>query len=177
MNEKKLEELLHLTKPKVIGLIITKKDNQIDLCPVNWQAVSSRYENPMVVCVGLNAESYTLENILKTKEFVYSYPSSKQLQDTLYCGTVSGRAVNKVKNTSFQFLKSVHISVPKIKDAVMNFECRLFKSVSVGNYTIIIGKILKIDASNKNQLDKIYTLGNNNYGIIEHIKTLQKGEV
>lgn len=177
MEDKDLDEKLQLTKPKVIGLVITKRDGKIDLCPVNWQVVSSRHEKPMVVAIGLSNKSYTLENIIKTQQFVYCYPSKEQLKDVLYCGTVSGRIVDKLKKTSFKFSKSEFINVPKLKDAIMNIECKLHHLVKLGNYTLVIGKILKIDSSKKSYLEKIYTLGNKNYGIIEKVKILQEGRV
>lgn len=164
---------LDATMPWVVGLVITKRNGKINICPITFQLISSIYEKPHVVCIGL-ANNHSLENILKTKEFTYAYPSKEQIKDTLYCGTVSGKNTDKLKSTSFTFDPSKLIDPPHLKDAVANFECVVIHTHKLETFTIVVGKIKHAEISDKTKLDKIYALGDFNYGIIEKVIILKQ---
>lgn len=176
MTNQKVTEKLEAIWPEVIGVVITKNDGKVNLTPINYQAVSSKYETPLSVCIGLDNRNLTLQNILTTKEFVYAYPAKEQLKETLYCGTVSGRDTDKLANTSFTFLDSHKVAPPNLDGAVLNFECKLLHHYNVGEFTIVIGEILRMNGTpGKGNLDKIYALGGFNYGAIKELDVLQVG--
>lgn len=164
---------LDVTMPWVVGLVITKRNEKINVCPITFQVISSIYEKPYVVCIGL-ANNQTLENILKTKEFTYAYPSKKQIKDTLYCGTASGRNIDKLKNTSFTFKPSKVIIPPQLQGAVANFECEVIHTHKLETFMIVVGKIKHAEIYDKTKLAKIYALGDFNYGIIEKVKIIKE---
>lgn len=169
------DEKLELLRPLVIGVVITKGNDKINLCPVNWQVVSTAWEKPFVVCICLSKSNYDLESILKYKEFVYAYPSRSQLKDILYCGTVSGRTEDKIAKTKLQFTNSESVTPPNLVGAVANFECRLHTTVEMDTFVIVLGKVVKIKDSSLTALDKIYALGEYNYGAIKDVEILQHG--
>jgi flavin reductase (DIM6/NTAB) family NADH-FMN oxidoreductase RutF len=173
--DQEIKEKLEAIWPEVIGAVITKRGDKVNLTPINYQAVSTVYEKPLTVCLGLSNENYTLENILETKEFVYAYPSVEQLKQILYCGTVSGRDTDKLANTDFRFTGSKAVTPPNLEGAVLNYECKLAHYYNAGEFTIVIGEILNINSSEKNSLDKIYALGGMRYGAIKEVTVLQEG--
>lgn len=173
--DQEIKEKLEAIWPEVIGAVITKRDNKVNLTPINYQAVSTVYEKPLSVCLGLDNRNYTLETILETKEFVYAHPSRQQLRQTLYCGTVSGRDTDKLANTDFTFTESELIAPPTLDGAVLNYECKLVHHYNVGEFTIVIGEIVSIKPSDKGNLDKIYALGGMRYGAIKEVQVLQEG--
>ncbi|GEM_PF-3421673 len=174
IDENFFDEMSESTMPWMIGAVITKSSNKINLCPVTFQTISSRFEKPFSICIGLTNDNYTLETVLKTKEFTYAYPSKEQLKDVLYCGTVSGRDRDKLKNTDFQFSDSQHITLPQLKDAVANYECIVIHTHKLDIFTIVIGEIINGVVSKRDKLDKIYALGEEGYGIIKSIKALEE---
>lgn len=161
--------------PEVIGVVITIREEKIDLCPINFQAVSTVYENPTTVCIGLSNTSYSLETILNSKQFVYAYPSENQIEDVIYCGTVSGKDVNKLDKTSLKFGKSATIKSPNLEGAIVNFECVLVHSYVAGDFTIIVAKVSKINIGKVDKTKKIYSLGGQKYGTIKPDQTLKVG--
>jgi flavin reductase (DIM6/NTAB) family NADH-FMN oxidoreductase RutF len=175
MNNQEIKEKIEAIWPEVIGVVITRSAERVNLCPINYQAVSTVYEKPLSVCIGLDNRNFTLETILQTHEFVYAYPSKSQLKDVLFCGTVSGRGDDKLKQTSLRFTSSESIASPNLEDAVLNYECKLLHHYNVGEFTIVIGEIVKINASQKGSLDKVYALGGMRYGAIQAVQVLQEG--
>lgn len=170
------DKLLESIFPEVIGAVITFDNNneRMNLCPVNFQAVSTKYEHPLTVCLGLSNKSYTLENILTCKQFVYAYPSLEQLKDIIYCGTVSGHKTNKLKNTGLQFTDSNKVAPPNLQNAVINFECELQHSYVVGDFTLVVGLVKHMEG-NPNEAKKIYSLGGTKYGTVIIDKIIQEG--
>lgn len=106
---------------------------------------------PPLFAVSLSKKGYTRHLIEKSKEFVVAVPN-KALEDALLLfGSVSGREVDKFAESGIETLKAEHIKTPLIKEATINFECRLFKEVDAGDHIIFIGEILAshVDASKK----------------------------
>ncbi len=166
----KLEKIF----PLVIGLVVTKNAEKINMCPVNWQVVSTKYELPITVCIGLSHTSYSLDIIKATKEFTFAFPAKSQLEDAIYCGTVSGRTVDKIKHTTFKFEGSKKIQPPHVKDAVMNLECKVRQIIRLETFCIVIGNVVEVKTlETKGSLDKIYALGKMTYGSIDKI-TIEK---
>lgn len=173
MEETRIKEKLEAIWPEVIGAVISVQDGKVNLCPINYQAVSTVHEKPLSVCLGLDNRNQTLKNVLQTGEFVYAYPSKEQLRDIIYCGTVSGPG--KLEQTNLQFEDSKTIKPPNLQDAVLNYECRVLHHYNVGEFTIVVGEIQHLIVSRKDSLDKIYALGGQKYGIIKAVETLQEG--
>lgn len=176
MHNKKVIAQLEKVFPEVIGAVITidSTEETVNLCPVNFQAVSTKYENPLTVCLGLGNQSHTLQNILATKQFVYAYPTAEQLKDIIYCGTVSGRTVDKLKNTTLQFTKSRTVAPLNLQAAVINFECTLRHTYVAGDFTLVLGEITHIHASDNEKAKKIYSLGGMKYGTVRVDEVLQE---
>ena len=177
--DQKIREKTESVFPEVIGAVITKRGGQVNLCPINYQAISTIYEKPLTVCIGLSNTGYTLQTILQTNEFVYAYPAKDQIKDILYCGTVSGRSGDKLAKTSLQFHQALSVKPPHLAGAVLNYECRVVHTYNAGDnksFTIVIAEIQQIvPTSGKDNLDKIYSLGGRNYGAIKDIEVLQHG--
>lgn len=161
--------------PEVIGAVITTTNGTVNLCPVNYQAVSTAYESPATVCIGLGANSYSLQAILQSKEFVYAYPTLDQIKDVIYCGTVSGHDGDKIVHTKLSFTPAHHISPPLLDTAVLNYECALLHSYDVGGYTIVIGKVLAVHGPDADPSRKIYSFGSQQYGVLAGHLIVQQG--
>lgn len=172
-NKQKLEAIW----PEVISAVITKQAGRINLCPVNFQAISTAYENPLSVCIGLSNDSYTLETVQQTGEFVFAYPTRSQLADILFCGTISGRSTEKISQTDLTFTTSEMVAPPTLNNAALNCECRLVHTYKAGDFTIVVGTILRLDRPEVRNTEKIYAFGDKKYGIIENIEVLQEGMV
>jgi flavin reductase (DIM6/NTAB) family NADH-FMN oxidoreductase RutF len=171
-----VREKLEAVFPSVIGVVVTKRGDKVNLCPINYQAISTVYETPLTITIGLSNRGYTLETVLETGEFVYAYPSTDQLDDVLHCGTVSGRTTDKLAATGLEFNQSLTIKPPHLKDAVLNYECRMVHHYNAGSFTIVVAEIQEIiPSSHKGDLDKIYSLGHHRYGALEGVKVLKEG--
>ena len=98
--------------------------------------------NPPLLAVSLSKKGFTHTLIQQTKEFTIAVPN-KQLQKHLELfGSTHGNQTDKFKETGIQTQKAQHIQPPLLKDATINFECKLEKEVDSGDHIIFIGRIL-----------------------------------
>ena len=80
----------------------------------------------------------------------------------LFCGTKSGRDVNKQTESRFDFIPAQRVKPPLIKGCVVNFECQLVSQHDTGDHTIFVGEILT--AHIEEHTKRLYTLGNDAFG-------------
>ncbi|MFA6437081.1 MAG: flavin reductase family protein [Candidatus Paceibacterota bacterium] len=92
--------------------------------------------------VALWEEGYTQELIRSSKEFVVAVSNKSLEKEVILFGSVSGRDVDKFKESKIATEKAQFIKSPLLKDATINFECKLQEEVRVGDHIMFIGKIL-----------------------------------
>lgn len=80
---------------------------------------------PLIVAVGFRFATYTNRLINTTREFVVNLPTEGILRAVDYCGSVSGREVDKFKASGLTPLPSKHVRPPIIKECPVNIECRV----------------------------------------------------
>jgi len=98
----------------------------------------------VAVSVGKSRHSHTL--VEKSKEFVLNIPTRELLKEVDYCGSVSGRKVDKFKETGLTPQPAKEVSAPLIRECIGHLECRLSSSLSAGDHTIFIGEVLRASA-------------------------------
>lgn len=80
---------------------------------------------PLIIAVGFRRATYTNELIHATKEFVVNLPRKEILGAVDYCGSVSGREINKFEATGLTVLPAKHVRPPIIKECPVNIECKV----------------------------------------------------
>jgi len=101
---------------------------------------------PLVVAVGFRPATYTNGLIHKTREFVVNLPSREILKAVDYCGSTSGRNVDKFKTTGLTPLPAKFVRPPLIKECPVNIECRVRGIVTFGSHDVFAGDSLAIHA-------------------------------
>jgi flavin reductase (DIM6/NTAB) family NADH-FMN oxidoreductase RutF len=99
---------------------------------------------PLVVAVGFRPATYTNSLIRMTREFVVNLPTTKILKAVDFCGTVSGREVDKFRATGLTPMPAKHVKPPLIKECPVNIECRVRGIVNFGSHDIFAGDSLAI---------------------------------
>jgi len=102
--------------------------------------------HPLVVAVGFRPATYTNALIRRTGEFVVNLPSGEILEAVDYCGSASGRDVDKFNATGLTPLPAKHVRPPLIKECPVNIECRVRGIVAFGSHDVFAGDALAIHA-------------------------------
>lgn len=150
MKEVKIEEAMRFRHPEIIVNVVTKsKEGTIDITPIGWAMLGS--SNPRTWIIGVAKKHYSHKAILDSKEFTVCIPSSKQKDDTLFCGRNSAWKMDKLVNTKFKLLSAKKVITPLIKDSIACFECILINQMPTSDHTIFLGEIVAAHISGKHK--------------------------
>ena len=105
---------------------------------------------PPLFAVSLSKKSHTAKLIKKSKEFVIAVPNKGLEKELVLFGSTKGNVVDKFKISGLETVKAHKIKSPLIKDATINMECKLRKTVDSGDHIIFIGEVL-VSHINKNK--------------------------
>jgi len=97
---------------------------------------------PPLFAVALWKKGYTHKLVKQSKEFVVAIPNKKLQKALELFGSSHGDEINKFQKTKVETLKAQYLKSPLLKEATMNFECRLYKEIDSGDHIIFIGEIL-----------------------------------
>lgn len=96
---------------------------------------------PLLVgfAMGVNRYSYTL--IKETRDFVVNIPAADQARVVDWCGSVSGKQVDKFEQGRLTPRPSEKVNSPLIAECPVNLECSVWQIVECGSHDFIIGEI------------------------------------
>ena len=134
-------------------------DARPNIITIAWAGVAS--SSPACVAISIRPSRYSYNLISKSKEFVVNIPDQKHLMETDYCGIVSGRNVDKFKNTKFTAIAASAVKTPLIKECPVNIECKVKNVVELGAHHMFIAEIIAVNAD-ENIL--------NDFGVVDYSK-------
>lgn len=139
--KKNLKPEAILSKQPVV-LVSVGTLEKSNIISVAWTGIISTY--PPIVYVAVRKERFSHDIIVDNKEFVINIPEKKFVNEVDFCGTKSGKDVDKFKECKFTKGLSQKVKTPSIKECPINIECKLIESKEVGSHTMFIGEIVNI---------------------------------
>jgi len=140
-----LKKFHNYTSPKS-AILVTAVDEKgkPNIITLTWHTPVSI--DPPLYGISINPRRHTHELIEKTREFVVNFPPWKLLEKVHYCGSVSGRTVDKFRQTGLTPWPSEKVKPPSIAECYLHLECRLGRSPSFGDHTWFCGQVVAITA-------------------------------
>jgi flavin reductase (DIM6/NTAB) family NADH-FMN oxidoreductase RutF len=99
---------------------------------------------PFLLGVGIGHSRYSHELLKAAKDFVVNIPTKELLDQVQFCGTESGRNVDKFEKTRFKDVAAQEVESPLIDECPVNYECRITQTIETGDHTWFIGEVLVI---------------------------------
>lgn len=161
------------------AVLVTCNDEQgkTNIITVAWCTPISK--DPPLYGISLAPKRYSHGLIEKMKEFVVNFAPFELVDKVHFCGTHSGRNVDKVNETKLTLIPSKKVGAPLIKECFAHLECKLVKTLSLGDHTFFIGEVINVMADegafvndlldNKN-IQPTYYIGDNKYAAIDKFK-------
>ncbi len=107
-------------------------------------AVSHACIEPPMLGIAIGHSRYTYQIVSHSDGFVVNVPSKDQAEIADYCGSVSGREIDKFEGCGLTPFPSTRISSPGIFEFPLNIECAIRKSVELGSHTFFFGEIVAV---------------------------------
>ena len=87
--------------------------------------------------------------IKNSKAFCVNFMSIDNEEQVLFCGTESGRNIDKLSETGLGTKECKKIDCPRVKEALAHLECEVFNAVNAGDHTIFIGQVVHSESKKK----------------------------
>jgi flavin reductase (DIM6/NTAB) family NADH-FMN oxidoreductase RutF len=110
--------------------------------------------HPTRISIGARPATYSNGLIKATGEFVVNFPTIDIIEAVDFCGTKSGRNVDKFSETGLTPEPATHVGPPLIKECPVNLECKVMGVVSLGSHDLFIGDVLAMHVEEEMVLDK-----------------------
>jgi flavin reductase (DIM6/NTAB) family NADH-FMN oxidoreductase RutF len=107
------------------GAFLTVKAGEaLNTMTIGWATIGFAWKKPiMMVMVRNTRHTYSL--IEKTADFTVSVPTGNMKKEIAFCGTKSGRDVDKFKECRLKAAASQKVGSPIIQIPGIHFECRI----------------------------------------------------
>ena len=107
-----------------VGAFLVSGKDKPNVMTVSWGMVGVMWRKKIVV-VPIRESRYTKEFLDKDMEFSLSVPYNKMQKELAFCGTKSGRDVDKFSELGLEKIKCEKVGTYKVGGCDAYFECRV----------------------------------------------------
>ncbi len=134
-----------------------------NIITISWIGIVN--STPPMLSISVTPQRFSHNIIKSSGQFVVNLTSEDNLNETDYCGTKSGRDVDKFEKLGLTPVKADKVSAPLIGECPINLECVVRQSHLLGTHEMFIAEIVAVHAD-KDILD------DKNRPIIDKLKPL-----
>jgi flavin reductase (DIM6/NTAB) family NADH-FMN oxidoreductase RutF len=107
------------------GAFLTVSSGEaLNTMAIGWATIGIVWSKPILM-VAVRNSRYTFEIIEQAKDFTVSVPLADMNSEVTFCGTKSGRDVDKFKACNLEIQASIQVSSPIINTSGIHFECKI----------------------------------------------------
>ena len=120
------EQMNHIHKMLKKGILITsQKDGRVNPMTISWGQIGIEW-NRLIFTTYVRTGRYTHKLIEETGEFTVNIPMAENVGKILgFCGSKSGRDIDKVKELGLTLEEGRQVNVPGIKELPLTLECKV----------------------------------------------------
>ncbi len=126
-------------------------DGKDNVFTVAWTGVLNT--RPPKTYISVRPERFSYELIKQSGEFVINLTTSSMVKSADFCGTYTGRKVDKFKKCNLERIESSVVSCPTLTQSPLSLECKVTDVVSLGSHDMFIADIIAITVDEQ-YLDK-----------------------
>lgn len=106
-------------------LMTTKADGEVDTMTIGWGTLGIQWGKPIFIAY-VRESRHTKALVDKNPEFTINIPYGQVDKQILgFCGTKSGRDVNKIEALGLTLEEGETVSVPAIAELPLTLECKV----------------------------------------------------
>ena len=126
--------------PRQVALITARHEGAENVWPVDSHIVLSFQPGLYGICV--NPGGYGAELVRKSGVFVVNFVPATWEKMIFYCGSVSGRQVDKLASSGLQIEEAESVNAPRLAQALGSLECKVRQTLEVGDHTLYVGEVM-----------------------------------
>ena len=108
---------------------VTDKAGQLNLITLGWGLVGPSYHGNPVMAIAVTPERYSWHALEETDTFTIAVPDGRLSAAVAFCGSRSGRDVDKFKATGLTPVAGWQVPTCAVMECPVNLECRTYARV------------------------------------------------
>lgn len=117
-----------ISKIKKGAFLTVRAADALNTMTIGWATFGVVWQKPIMM-VAVRSSRYTFGIIEKARDFTVTVPSADMSRETAFCGSKSGRNVDKFKMCNLATADGQSVASPIIRVPGIHYECRIiFKS-------------------------------------------------
>lgn len=117
------KEILNAVRNGV--LLTTKSGNKVNSMTISWGTIGIEWGKP-IFTVFVRENRFTRQQLEENPEFTINIPYGDYDKKILgFCGSKSGRKIDKIEELKLTLVNAEVISVPAIKELPLTLECKV----------------------------------------------------
>ncbi|MBP5237094.1 MAG: flavin reductase family protein [Clostridia bacterium] len=130
----------------VPAAMVTVSDGERDnIITVAWTGIVC--SEPAKTYISVRPERFSFDMIKKSGEFAINLTSASLARAADYCGTHTGRKVDKFEKCSLARQKASAVSCPIIGESPVSLECRVSDVIELGSHYMFLADIVAVDVA------------------------------
>ncbi len=129
-----------VTDPRQTVLVTCRDKGKDNIITLSWHSPVSF--KPQLYCIMVAFARFSHDMIKNSKAFCVNFMSIDDEEKVAFCGTESGRDMDKFKEADLGKEECKKIGCPRIKEALGYLECKVVNEVKAGDHTIFIGEVV-----------------------------------
>jgi flavin reductase (DIM6/NTAB) family NADH-FMN oxidoreductase RutF len=140
-------QIIETTTPIVSPAVVISVGewDEANLITLAW--VARVVSEPPIMSISIRPSRHSYSLIERLGEYVINIPSAEQIQKIDFCGTRTGKNIDKWKELNLTKEKGSKVKVPLIKEFPMNIECKVIKKIKYGTHMIFLGEVQAVHAN------------------------------
>lgn len=113
-----------MNKIKKGAFLTVKSGADFNTMTIGWAAIGYVWRKPILM-IAVRDSRYTFRIIEQAADFTVSVPLTDMHAEVMFCGTKSGRDVDKYKECKLKLAASRQVVTPIIDTPGIHFECKI----------------------------------------------------
>ena len=126
--------------PNPVAMISSGDMEHSNIATIAWTGIIN--SEPMIVYVSIRQSRLSHEIITNAKEFVINLPDVKLVKEADFCGTKSGRDVDKFVVAKLTKGQSLKVASPYIEECPINLECKVSNIRKFPSHDMFIAEVV-----------------------------------
>jgi flavin reductase (DIM6/NTAB) family NADH-FMN oxidoreductase RutF len=146
-----------ILNPVPVVLITSQnKEGKNNVFTVGW--IGTACTKPPMITVAIRPERLSYDYIKESGEFVVNLPPASMVKKVDYCGVVSGKRIDKIKEMNLQLEESQKVKAASLSQCPVNIECKVRSITPLGTHDLFLAEVVSVsvDEAIIDKSDKIH---------------------
>jgi len=169
-----LHQAKWLIEPGCVVLVTGGTMAKANVMTFSWQT-PVHTADPCQVLLVINQARYTYEFIKHSGELVINVPGADLLEPTHRVGCVTGRGIDKFKNSGLTPVAANVVEPPLIEQCAGHLECRVVQTFTMDTHDLLICEVVHASAEQDlfdgawipEKFHTLHYLNGNQYGLLQ----------